>query len=383
MTTPSLADLYTAKTRDEVLAVILEVAAALDLPIEAWQPGGVGRELLTIVAQSEANLSQVAVVLASLGLLDYASGTGLTLLAKQLYDVDRIEATNGTATERVTNSTGIAYPLNAGDLRFYSTDGHNYTSTTGGTLPAHSFLDVTVQADLAGTGSNAAVDQINQLATPIQGVTCTNTEPLVGTDEEPDAALRIRCKESLAKASPNGPRDAYNYFAKTTLKPDGSNVGITRTAVNDGIVDLTATIIVYIAQADGPVDLDNVALVNTNIQANCVPTGFTATVVSATEHLVPVTATVYLSRGSTLDSAQATTLVQAKLLEYFGTVPIGGYNRGLGGKVFREAITGQIFQASPQFIEVTLTAPASDVSLAAYEVAVLDTVTITAIANVT
>lgn len=380
MTTPSLGQLYTPLTADQVLQSILQIAEEIGFPITAWQAEGVAREILAIVAQLGATFSDVAVTLASLGLLDYAEGQGLTLVAFELYDVERIEATSGTTTVTLTNTSNVLTPVAPGDLTFENVvSGYTYTNTTGGNLNAHDTLDITVEAVQPGTASNAAAHQILGMVTPIPGVSCDNADPLVGTDEESDDALRERCRESLARMSPNGPRDAYNYIAKTTFRPDGSSAGVTRTAVTDG----NATIIVYLASSSGPVAPSDVALVNTNIQSNCVPTGFTATVVGATTVDVPVTATVYLSQGSTLDSGQATQLVQAQLLTYFAQIPIGGYDRGLGGKVFREAITGQIFQASNQFIEVTLTAPAADVSLAANQVAVLTNVTITAVANIT
>lgn len=388
MTTPSLEELYTPQTTDQVLQQMLEVAAAVELPVDAWQSEGVVREVLYILSTIGASFSQVAVILARLGLLDYASGAGLTLLAKQLYDVDRVQPTNGTTTERLSNSSGTLYTIAPGDLRFYNLEsGATYTNTSGGTLSAGFTLEITIQADLAGAASNANVDQIQGIETPLTGVTATNTLPLVGLDGESDASLRTRCRESLARLSPNGPRDAYNYFAKTATKPDGTNVGVTRTAVTSG----NGSVQVYVASASGDVtgsidpygngsDLD---LVNRAIQENVVPTGLTATVTSATPLPIAVTATVYLAKGSTLDSGQATTLVQSKLIEYFRQIPIGGYNRGLGGKVFREALTGQIFQASPQFIEVTLVAPATDVDLDAFEVATLDVVNVTAVANIT
>lgn len=388
MTTPSLDDLYTAKTRDQVLASILQVADQLGFPITAWQAEGVARETLVIVSAIGAAFSVSAVDLAKIGLLSYAEGDGLTLVAKDGFAVTRIEATNGTTTVTLTNTSGVLYNIAAGDLRFFNLDGGaTYTSTTGGTLTGLGTLTVTVVADLAGTASNAAPHQIRGMLTPLNGVTCDNAAPLVGTDAESDAALRKRCTESLAALSPNGARDAYNYFSKTTFRPDGSNAGVTRTAVSEANASLT----VYVASASGVVtgnalplgNTTDLGLVNTNIQTKCVPTGFTATVVSATPVTVPVTATVYLSQGSTLDSDQAKKLVQDQLTAYFAQIPIGGYDRGLGGKVFKEAITGQIFQASDQFIEVTLTVPASDVSLSAPDVAVLGTVTITAVANIT
>jgi phage-related baseplate assembly protein len=362
------------------LASILQIAEELSLPVRAWQPGSVARTILTLVAQSIANVSAAVTPIAAGGLLDYASGAWLTLLAQNGYAVTRIEATAGTTDVVLTNTTGIAYPVAAGDLRFFNDDPDNaaeYTSITGGTIPAFGQLTVTVQADQPGTASNAAAGQITGMLTPIQGVSSTNPEPLVGTDEESDDALRQRCREALAALSPNGPRDAYDYVAKTTTKADGSNAGITRTAVSDA----NATILVWLAQADGAVEPTIVDLVNTQIQTKCVPSGFTATVVTANALSIPITCTVYLSQGSTLNSDGATQLIQDQLTSYFSTIPIGGFNIGVGGQVLYDALIGQIYNASNQFITVTLASPAGDTALSADQVATLGQLTVTVVQN--
>src|SRR6478609_3665208 len=120
MSVPTLQNLYTAKTRDQVLAVMLEVAGALDLPTTAWQAQGVDREILFILAQAIATFTGTSFDAAAGGLLDYASGDWLTLLAFDRYDVTRTPATFGTCTERLTNVSSFSYTLAAGDVRFYN-----------------------------------------------------------------------------------------------------------------------------------------------------------------------------------------------------------------------------------------------------------------------
>jgi phage-related baseplate assembly protein len=378
MSVPTLTQLYTSKTREEVLAVILEVAQALGLPVTAWQAGSVGREILEICAQAGSNFSVGSVVAASGGLLDYAEGDWLTLLAFELYDVTREEATFGTCTVTLTSVANVSYSLAAGDMRFYNTrSGKTYTSSTGGTLAPGNIttqtLDVTIVADEAGSASNAAIDEISGIVTPLFGVTATNIEILVGNAAETDAALRTRCRESLAKASPNGPSDAYNYFAKTaTRSSDDSAIGVTRTNLDQG----NGTVTVYVADASGPIDDADLADVDSSIQLNCVPTGFTAITVNATAVTVPIAATVYLRGTSSLSVAQLTTLVTDRLTDYFANAPIGGYQAG-GGFIFTSAIIGQMFEASTDIVRVILTTPSTDVALDASEVAVLGTITLT------
>lgn len=378
MSVPTLTELFTVKTREEVMAVQLQVADAVGLPITAWQAGSTGRELLEIAAQSAANMSEAATPAAAAGLLDYAEDDWLTLTAFQDYEVTRVPSTFGSTEETLRNTSVNSYTLAAGEVRLYNiSTGKTYTSTTGGTLgPGNvtaSTLVLTIVADEPGTGSNAAIAKITGFVTPLTGVTATNADPLVGTDEETDAALRIRCRESTAKASPNGPADAYNYFAKSTVRSDKTSVGVTRTALSQG----NGTTFLYLADASGPIAAADVTLVNTNIQANCVPTGFTAVVANATAVTVNVTTTVYLMAGTTATIAEVREAVEDKLTTYFALAPIGGYQAG-GGFIFTSAIIGQIFDALPgQIIKVVLTGPAADVALDINKVAVLGTISIT------
>jgi hypothetical protein len=371
VTVPTLTELFTPLTRDQVVASMIGVAQDLSLPVTAWQSGSVGREILEIVAQQVANQSQTGAVAAAGGLLSYATGLWLTLVAYENWGVTRTAATPGTGDLHLTNTSGVVYTLAAGDVRGVNrTTGATYTSTTGGTLNSGGgTLTVTLVADEPGTDSNASAGEIDSLVTPLLGVTVTNPDPIVGTNEMSDSELVALCRESMAKASPNGPQDAYSYYAKTTERSDGVLVGVTRVTVVQG----NGTNYVYLASADGIVEATDVALVNTRIQENVVPTGFTAVVASAAAQSVDVTATVYLAISSTLTNAEAQALILAKLQEYFATIPVGGFSAGLAtNAIFNEAIIGQIFQAIPgQIVQVELTSPLADVGLGASSVAVL------------
>lgn len=374
MPVPTLEELFTPLTREQVVDSMLGVAEDLSLPIEAWQPESVGREILEITAQKVSDQSATGAVAAAGGLLDYAEGDWLTLSADQIYEVERVEATFATGTLRLTNTSAIAYVLAAGDIRAAHDDtGQTYTSTTGGTLNPSDTLDLTMVADEPGSDSNAAVGDITTLVTPLFGVTAANTTVFVGVDEETDAQLVTRARESMAKASPNGPADAYNYYAKTaTRSADGTSIGVTRTNIFQG--DLTIT--VYVADASGPIALADLDEVNTYIQENVVPTGYTVTVANATAVPVAVTATVYLTPGSSLSSSDIQTAVEERLIAYFANAPVGGYVV-TGGFIFTSAIVGEIFQAAPaDIIKVELALPLTDVPLISSEVATLTTVSI-------
>jgi hypothetical protein len=384
MAVPSLSQLFTPLTRDDVLAAMLKVAADLDLPIEAYESGSVGREILTIIAQAVADNTQTGAVAAAGGLLDYATFDWLTLLVYEVYGIERIPATFASGQVTLTNNGTTTYNPAAGDLRFIATSGQakgqTYTSTSGGTLSAGGgTLVVNITADQPGSASTASTGDIAALATPLLGVTCTNAAPLFGVDEESDTALAARARESLAKASPNGPGDAYFYYAKSAIHPDDKTpVGVTRCTVIQG----NGSLQVYVANEGGAVTGDttlpqtnttDLGLVNWAIQSNCVPTGITAVVQSAVVNNITVRGTVYLAYTSSESESDAQEAVLEQLRNYFATIPIGGFSiPTINNQVFREALVGQIYEAIPgSVVQVTLDLPANDVTLAQNEVAVL------------
>ena len=383
MSDPTLAELFTPATSDGVFSSMLTIAQQVGLPATAWQPISVGREILAITAQEIANFSVIAQGGAAAGgLLDFATGDWLTLLAISNFGVPRISATFGTTQLTLTNSSAVSFTFAAGDIIFLnSRTGETYTNTTGGNLAASGgTLVVSVIANDAGSIANANPGEISELQTPLLGVTCTNAAALVGNDEQSDDDLRQLCRESMAKASPNGPRDAYNYFAKTATRPDGSNVGITRVRViqNNGSND------VYVADADGIVTgtinpdgsgSGDLYYVDQAIKANCVPTGLTETTHSAIEHDILITADVYVRSTSTLSVGDAQTEILDQLTQYFKTIPIGGYDVSGGGYVFLDAVISQIFQAAPNdIVQAVITSLTADEAMGPTDVGVLTSV---------
>ena len=384
MAVPTLDELFTAFTRDQVVASALQVAGQVELPVTAWEAGSVGREIIEILCQLMASFSSGAgSTAAAAGLLDYATGEWLTLTASQVYETDRVEATAGTFTATLTNTSNVPYTFNLNDVRLLceANGGKTYlnTNTSPVNLAAWSgsgaYPTCTLEfvAEEVGTASNADVGQINQLASPLPGVTATNSSPCAGTDEETDTALVLRCRESVARLSPNGPADAYNYFAKSTVRGDGTNCGVTRTKVSQPVTT-PGSLIVYLASTAGPVASTDVALVQTNLLENCVPTGITCTAASAVVRNVSVSANVYLSPSSTATAAEIADQVQEALEAYFESLPIGGISllAGAGGYVLLDMLIATIAAANTsQIVQVTISSLGQDVLLAANEVAVL------------
>lgn len=352
--------------KDDYLASELSIAAALGLPETSWQPGAVGRTILEIVAQQFANADDVRVLIAKGGFLDFATGSWLTVLAQDVYDVTRIEATFATGPVTLTNTTGSPIIIGVAAVHLTTSAGlATYRNTIGTTVPASSSVTIDFIADQAGAIGSANAGAISVFVTPVIGLTASNPDPFVGVDEESDLLLAQRCRDALGRLSPDGPSAAYVYFAKTATRADGTPIGVTRVQV---IADSsTGLVTVWVADASGAIAGGDVTYVNTAVQQNAVPLGINAAVVNATEVNVQVVATVY-ARAPVPTADQIVT----ELVNFFGQLPIAAPTAW--NYIYLDEITGAIWRAFPSVTHVVLTLPAATVALAAGRVPVCTSV---------
>lgn len=356
-------------TRDQFVESMLQILADLGLPTTAWQELSAVREFIYATANSDAILSDSITPAARAGLLDYAEGQWLTLTADQEYDVERIVSTFATGDIRLTESDGDPHTFAAGDVRVLNeTTGKTYTNTEGGTLTANGTLDLAFIADEPGSASDLVSGQTLSLLTAIPGVTPSYVADLLGQDEETDQSVRDRCRDSMAKASPNGPAAAYDYYAKSALRPDGTAVGVTRTKR----VEANATVTLYCADADGGISAPDVAIVQDVIDLNVVPTGFTAVVVAASTLAVSLAFTLSRSPTATASEASLETLINAAIASYFSSIPVGGDPSLSFQGIFVSTLIQRIRNAAgANVVDVVVTLPASDQALANNQVPVV------------
>lgn len=90
------------------------------------------------------------------------------------------------------------------------------TYTSGGT--AYLCTVATMTADVVGLGGNAGPGTVTVNITQNVGVFTSNAVGWSGSNWESNAALVTRTTLSLAAASPNGPSQAYVYFAETAAQ---------------------------------------------------------------------------------------------------------------------------------------------------------------------
>lgn len=90
------------------------------------------------------------------------------------------------------------------------------TYTSGGTM--YLCTVATMTADVAGIGGNAAPGAVTTAITQNANVFVSNVLPWNGSNWESNTALADRAVLSLAARSPNGPSQAYVYFAETAAQ---------------------------------------------------------------------------------------------------------------------------------------------------------------------
>jgi phage-related baseplate assembly protein len=381
MTAPTLDSLIVPLTVAEAKAAIYAALAAQGVTTTAWLPGSTARTIIAGLAIVLAAFSRLQSLIAKSGFLAYAEGDWLTLVARLVYGVERDVGTFAAGFITLTNSAGGSFSGDAGDLVFSSSVAKKtYRSTAAYTLGSMGTTTVAIEALEIGAASTAIAGDIDTMTTTLSGVTCSNAAALVGMDPETDAALRLRCAEKLGSLSPNGPRDAYGYLARSAKKADGiTPIGVTRVlAVADGVGGVD----VYVATASGGLtgtvgDLStDLGCVDEAIQTQCVPLAITGRVHSATPLSVPVTYELWLRDGSGLTDPLVQDAVDAALLAFVTEQPIGGVVvPPAAGKIYVSALEVVIGGAVPgEIVRVVVTVPAADVVVAVTECPMLGTV---------
>jgi phage-related baseplate assembly protein len=365
--TTHIETLFTVDTAANILKAGLEIAQALGIPTSTWRVGDPTRACFKFVAETLGLREPVAALFVKSGFLSTAEGDWLTLLARELYGVERVEAVAATSTVTLVNSGGGYYARAAGEVTVSSsTSGQTYHSTAALALAPGATATLTVEADLAGSDGSAIENEIDTIVTTMLGVAITASTVAVGQDAQEDASLREQCRATLGALSPNGPPDAYEFVARSSKL-----TGLTTITRADATEDsATGDVTVYIAGTAGGALPAEVTAVQAAIDVWATPMTVTATVVAASEQSVDVTATVSgTDVPATIEDDAAAVL--AKLLS---EVPIGGL---LSRSAVISTIHGLLVEAGVVNPTVTLSVPAADVELGEGEIPVLGTVTVT------
>src|SRR5690606_22967724 len=119
----TLEELTTPLTREEIEEAIYSTLAAKGVRTTSWKSGGVARTIITGTSIVLSAFSRLQALIAKGGFLDIAEDEWLTLVARHVYGVERIEGTFASGEVTLTNTGGGVFAGDAGDLVFSCSSG--------------------------------------------------------------------------------------------------------------------------------------------------------------------------------------------------------------------------------------------------------------------
>lgn len=334
MTPLSVSTLFTVETAAKIFSTGLEVAKALGVPVTSWRTGDPTRSLYKFVAQKLAALDGVSGQFIKSGFLSTASKDWLTVLAYEVYNVTRGEATYATPTVTVKNTGGALYEIESGDLTFKNTiTGKTYHNTNTGTLSAGATVVFDLVADEAGSDSSAGENEINELVTTLLKVNILSSTVGLADDEESDEELKTRCRASLGALSPNGAADAFEYIALSSDFTGNTSVNRARAT---GSTNGTVTLIV--ASQSGVADGAALTAVLNAVLRWATPLTVQVVVVSADVATIARNITIVKDPSLAVSTADLTTSALSAIDQLFRDTKIGGRNGGVSESEMTSAI---------------------------------------------
>lgn len=371
------------QTIADARAAVVTSAGVVNWLVETLPPLSRLRKLaLDVVPVLIYNATRINAEAIRGGLLDYATGVWVDLIATNLFGLDgRIEETFATTAVAFTNASAEPYAFAAGEVRV-GNGAVEFTNMAPFTLAPMSSVSADVIATIVGTDGNADANTITTMITTFDGVACTNPAAARGNDRETDDALKVRCRLARSALSNSGPEDAIKLVCLSAKRVDGTAIGVTRVQVVNDDPNL-GDVSVYLADADGPIADDDVDRIDYLLRTLVIPSGinylgtFPADTVTV--------AITYSARARTRDGfteAEIEAFVEEAINELFATYPIGGYvGTGPEGTFYRTELSATISQAQSSadnprpIVDVTLALPAADVTLDPGELAIPGTIT--------
>lgn len=363
--------LFRAMTEDEVFERMLELLRDMDLPVDSWRRGATIRVIIRVCARLYAGFTVIMAAFIASGFLETAEGEWLTKLARNVYGVERRQATFAREKIRLTNEgAGLFEDQAAFTVTVFNPSSKKaYRNAEAFTLNPFGVLDVVFEAVEVGSASTAAPGTVSELDTNLTGVVVSNPKAFIGLDEEKDPELRQACKDKLGSLSVRGPRTAYAYAVRQAKLLDGTPVNVNRSRISRW--SHTGKVDVWIASPTGTPLAEDQTGVEASIEAIARPDTVTATVYLASE--VPVTRTldVWVKRRDGVRASDVAALIETAFVREGATYPIGGISKAPAtqGKIYADWFAGVAKQAWPDVYDVDGTG--ADVNLAPGEVALL------------
>jgi uncharacterized phage protein gp47/JayE len=342
--------------------------------------GGVYRTLIELAMQGVADLYDLLLMVTPKGYLEYATGTWLRLKAAELGIEPKEEsvAVGNVIFGRKDTSGNVVIPSGTivkTNTTASGTELKYYTTADAVLKDGIGELAVSVTAESAGADYNVGAGTIINLGTNVSGIDyVTNTSDWLtseGADEESDAELLARLEIRWSEVSLGQPAEAYRSWALAVT-------GVSDAYIVDNFPRGAGTVDVVILSTSGtPTDtlINAVQEVMNEKRAICAD----VLVKAPAETAIDVTLMIYLDPDSTLDI----NVVQSAALEYtnayFGNGTVDGVDRLAIGKDYLKLSHASMIKAiyPDDIMNVVISNPTADVSIAAGTVAVAGTINIT------
>ena len=187
-----LSDLLVPRDRDTIEAILLSTLQGEKFPVTDWYVGGVARTILKMFATGLLDRETLIGYIAAGGYLDLAAsltdpnGTPiedwLEMLAQEQYDITRAPATFTQKHITLTCTAGPGpYTRTAGQLKAVSQAGNYYRNVDSVTIPNGSSVVATFQAETPGAAVTDATGTIDELTTPLPGVSIIDKQASFST----------------------------------------------------------------------------------------------------------------------------------------------------------------------------------------------------------
>lgn len=150
-------------------------------------------------------------------------GTSITNATNASPIVITTSSAHGLASGAVVSIQGVLGNTAANGVWIVTVTGSNSFSLNGSTgngtysaasvASAYTPQSATFQADISGSSSTSATGTITQAVTSLVGVSVVNLASFTGSNAQSNPTLVALCRAKQATISPNGPTQAYTYFA--------------------------------------------------------------------------------------------------------------------------------------------------------------------------
>ncbi len=214
MASPALAVLLATPSPSAIKDKLLAGLNVDGFPITDFESGGAFRTLVEATGQAINDYSaQLVPEIAAGGFLDEAEGDWLTLLAAQLFQLERVLATYTVQLLKLTAAPGSGpYTVNPGDLVAQADSGNRYTLAAAGTIPLSGTVTLAFKAESPGAAYNDPAGQISRLLTALPGVSVLNEAPTFS-----DVALAGTGTGTVTPSAPGGPPTQRTVSIAITL----------------------------------------------------------------------------------------------------------------------------------------------------------------------